>query len=63
LPTHNEKILIAEDVFIDFSTLSKEIDALTVLANEYDTTSLVLKMKNIVPEFISMNSQFNELDA
>ena len=62
LPTHNDKILIVEDTFIDFSILSKEIDALTVLANEYDTISLVLKMKSIVPEFISMNSQFNELD-
>lgn len=62
LPTHNDKILIVEDTFIDFSILSKEIDALTVLANEYDTISLVLKMKSIVPEFISMNSEFNELD-
>ena len=62
LPTHNDKILIVEDTFIDFSILSNEIDALTVLANEYDTISLVLKMKSIVPEFISMNSQFNELD-
>ena len=62
LPTHNDKILIVEDTSIDFSILSKEIDALTVLANEYDTISLVLKMKSIVPEFISMNSQFNELD-
>jgi FlaA1/EpsC-like NDP-sugar epimerase len=62
LPTHNDKILIVEDTFIDFSILSNEIDALTVLANEYDTISLVLKMKSIVPEFISMNSEFNELD-
>ena len=62
LPTHNDKILIVEDTSIDFSILSKEIDALTVLANEYDTISLVLKMKSIVPEFISMNSEFNELD-
>ena len=62
LPTHNNKILIVEDTFIDFSILSKEIDALTVLANEYDNNSLVLKMKRIVPEFISMNSEFNELD-
>jgi len=62
LPTHNDKILIVEDTFIDLSILSNEIDALTVLANEYDTISLVLKMKSIVPEFISMNSEFNELD-
>ena len=62
LPTHNDKILIVEDTFIDFSILSKEIDMLTVLANEYDNKSLVLKMKSIIPEFISMNSKFNELD-
>ena len=62
LPTHNDKILIVEDTFIDFSILSKEIDVLTVLANEYDNNALVLKMKSIVPEFISMNSEFNELD-
>mgnify|MGYP000966012737 CR=1 FL=1 len=40
-----------------FSILSKEIDALTVLANEYDNNSLVLKMKRIVPELISWTEE------
>jgi FlaA1/EpsC-like NDP-sugar epimerase len=63
LPTHNEKILIAEDVCNDYSSFSKEIEELITLAKLYDSNAVVSKMKSIVPEFISMNSEYNELDS
>ena len=63
LPTHNDKILIAEDICNDYSSFSKEIEELIALAQLYDSTAVVSKMKSIVPEFISMNSEYNELDS
>jgi FlaA1/EpsC-like NDP-sugar epimerase len=62
LPTHNEKILIAQDVFDDFSELNNSIqemaDKALILSNE----EIVIQMKKLVPEFKSMNSVFEELD-
>lgn len=63
LPTHNEKILIAEDICNDYESFSKEIEDLIALAKSYDRNAVVSKMKSIVPEFISMNSEYNELDS
>jgi len=63
LPTHNDKILIAEDICTDYSYLSKSIDDLIALAKISDKTAVVSKMKSIIPEFISMNSEFNDLDG
>jgi FlaA1/EpsC-like NDP-sugar epimerase len=62
VPTHNDKILISEDTCSDYSSFSNEIDALIAIAKSQENDAVVIKMKNIVPEFISMNSQYNELD-
>ncbi len=63
LPTHHEKIMIAEDICDDFDTLSNEIHELFEVTNSFDNHNIVSKMKSIVPEFISMNSDFQKLDA
>lgn len=63
LPTHHEKILIAEDISLEYSSLSQEIDNLITIAQTSNKNAVVSKMKSIVPEFVSMNSEFNELDA
>ena len=63
LPTHNEKIVIAEDICMEYSSLSEEIDDLIAIAKTSNRNSVVSKMKSIVPEFVSMNSEFNELDV
>jgi FlaA1/EpsC-like NDP-sugar epimerase len=63
LPTHNSKIVIAEDICADYLSLSKDIDDLIAMAKFSDKISVVSKMKSIVPDFISMNSEYNQLDA
>jgi FlaA1/EpsC-like NDP-sugar epimerase len=63
LPTHNDKILILEDIGSDYSGFSNEIDALIAIAKSHDCNAVVTKMKIIVPEFISMNSEYNDLDS
>ncbi len=62
LPTHHEKIMIAEDLCDDFDNLSKEIKELIEISETYENHKIVSKMKEIVPEFISMNSSFETLD-
>jgi FlaA1/EpsC-like NDP-sugar epimerase len=63
LQTHNEKILIVEDICMEYSSLSEEIDDLIALAKTLNRNSVVSKMKSIIPEFVSMNSEFNELNV
>jgi FlaA1/EpsC-like NDP-sugar epimerase len=63
IATYHDKITIAEDICKDYSILSKYIDELIVLATTSDSNALVLKMKCIIPEFISMNSEYNKLDV
>jgi FlaA1/EpsC-like NDP-sugar epimerase len=61
LPTHHEKILIAKTRWAEPSVIAKIenlVNALTIDQN----IDLVQKMKDIVPEYISNNSQFEKLD-
>lgn len=62
LPTHHEKIMIAQDVNEDFDFISSEIDELRNLAQNYMILDTVATMKKIVPEFKSLNSIFEKLD-
>ena len=62
LPTHHEKIMIAQELIDDFEDLTAAVDDLIAEANNYSVDEIVVKMKEIVPEFISMNSQFVHLD-
>ena len=61
LATHHPKILIAK-TRENSSHLGQEIDALIALFEEQNNQEIVLKMKEIVPEFISQNSTFEKLD-
>ncbi|WP_394336342.1 polysaccharide biosynthesis protein [Flavobacterium glaciei] len=62
LPTYHEKIMISEEISDDFEDLSTDIEELISIANNFDNDRIVLKMKQIVPEFKSMNSTFELLD-
>ena len=62
LPTHNTKILISQDVYEDFDTLSVAVKDLFLSSTKLSNNDIVSKMKKIVPEFSSMNSVFEKLD-
>ena len=62
LPTHHEKIMIAEEIFSDYEMVSIAIDDLIDVSEITSNTEIVGKMKSIVPEFKSMNSIFEKLD-
>ena len=62
LPTHHHKIMIAQEVEEDFDDLHSDIAELLDFAGFFNNDAIVSKMKQIVPEFKSMNSAFELLD-
>ena len=62
LPTHNMKILIAQDTIDDFEDVTTAITELILTAQKKSSQEIVTVMKKIVPEFKSMNSAFEILD-
>ena len=61
-PTFHEKIRIAEVREYDFNEVSRQIDELIAVSKQYDDMATVAKMKEIVPEYKSKNSVYEELD-
>ena len=62
LPTHHEKISIARGINHNYVDATLEIDKLLELSKGSDNMELVKQMKAIVPEYLSKNSPFEELD-
>ena len=62
LPTHHEKIMIGKEITKDFDFVDKRVFKIIEAALRYDDTDLVKKLKKLVPEFISKNSEFETLD-
>lgn len=62
LPTYHDKIMIAKVETSKFDVISKNINELIQIAHTKENTDIVKKMKAIVPEFLSMNSDYEKLD-
>jgi FlaA1/EpsC-like NDP-sugar epimerase len=62
MPTHHKKIMIARVKEVEFDEVNKQITELIALFAKQDNIAIVTKMKEIVPEYISNNSVFEELD-
>lgn len=63
VPTHNEKILIAQEVHDDYELVNYRILDLLSKVQAISDEEIVAAMKKIVPEFKSMNSVFENLDS
>lgn len=63
ITTHHDKILKAKVREYDFKEIQNHFDEMDLLLNHFDNYQLVKKMKDIVPEFISKNSNFESLDT
>jgi len=59
--THHPKILIASEREVD-QTIYATIDRLLEVVGKTDNLALVQLMKEVVPEFISNNSEYSVLD-
>jgi FlaA1/EpsC-like NDP-sugar epimerase len=62
LPTHHPQIMIGKVKEYEYDSILSEIKELLDLFEIQDNTAIVRKMKTIVPEFISKNSEFEALD-
>ena len=62
LPTDHSRIRIAKVREYDYADALAAADQLEQLSREVEITDMVKLMKAIVPEFISQNSKFAELD-
>ena len=60
--THHEKIMIHKSEDIDFEIKNKLIQDLVERNNPTELYTIVEKLKEIVPEYISNNSEFENLD-
>jgi len=62
IPTNHKKIMISRTRQYDYKNVIKEINHLLDHLTTDNKMELVARMKQIVPEFISQNSQFEALD-
>ncbi len=62
LPTDNAKIMIAKVRKYELQYVQEEINNLIHLFDSQDNFEIVRQMKKIVPEFLSKNSMYEELD-
>ncbi|MCB2219206.1 MAG: polysaccharide biosynthesis protein [Bacteroidetes bacterium] len=62
LPTHHPQIMIGKVRTYDLDDITKKIDALEKMFDEQNNFTIVKKMKEIVPEFVSQNSVYEKLD-
>ncbi|WP_235643626.1 nucleoside-diphosphate sugar epimerase/dehydratase [[Flexibacter] sp. ATCC 35208] len=60
--TYHEKIMIAKVREYDFAEVNARIEQLIESANKHYITPTVALMKQLVPEFISKNSTYEQLD-
>ena len=62
IPTHHDKIMIAQEMEEEFEELHQDIIELITGSDVFDNDAIVSQMKKIVPEFKSLNSTFTVLD-
>ncbi len=62
LPTFHSKIMVSKVPTEDFYKVSEKIQAIVKATNQNKKTEVVLKIKELVPEYISQNSEYQFLD-
>jgi FlaA1/EpsC-like NDP-sugar epimerase len=58
LPTHHEKITIATERILEYEELNFLINQLIIIAKQNEVQNVVNKIKELVPEYKSLNSIF-----
>ena len=62
-PTSHDKIMIASVQEYDYEDVCNDIDLLIQSSYQFDEMAMVAKMKDLVPEFKSLNSKYSVLDV
>lgn len=62
LATHHEKIMISEDISANYDYVNTVISKIVKAAIKNNNNISVAKLKSLVPEFKSKNSEYEVLD-
>lgn len=62
-PTHHNKIMIAKVRTYDYADVCQRLNDLQTLIGRNNDHDLVVKMKCLVPEYVSQNSKFTKIDS
>jgi AICAR transformylase/IMP cyclohydrolase PurH len=62
IPTKNKKIFRAKTIELDYADFNRKAEQLIAIANTGDKRATVAEMKTVVPDFVSLNSVYHELD-
>ncbi len=63
IATHHSKIMIAKVRKYDYNKIATKIDNMIKILSRNDNFEIVTLMKDIVPEFVSQNSEYSKLDT
>lgn len=63
IPTYNEKIKISKVIYYPYVYVHRLIEELLAINCLSDERAIVKKMKEIIPDYVSNNSHYNELDV
>ena len=62
LPTHHKKIMIGQDVVRNYEMVEEKITKIIKSATKLKKDKVVMKLKDLIPEFKSNNSDYERLD-
>lgn len=62
LPTHHEKIMVNREVTRAFNEVDEKVQNIIEAALRYDAKEVVTRLKKLIPEYKSLNSEFECLD-
>lgn len=62
LPSFHDKIRIAKVSKYNYEDINQQIEELVKISHDYKSMDIVRKMKEIVPEYVSSNSEYSVLD-
>lgn len=62
LPSFHNKIRIAKVSKYNYEDINQQIEELVKISHDYKSMDIVRKMKEIVPEYVSNNSEYSVLD-
>ena len=62
LSTYHKKILISKTRTLDYVKIKSEIEELCI-TNRFQNTNIVMKMKSLIPEYKSNNSEYEKFDT
>ncbi len=62
LPTYHNKIMIVKENNDEYEYITTKVDEIVNMANKFQTSGIVRKLKELVPEYKSLNSSFEALD-